>query len=195
METKPETIVPAPEKPLAPKPSREPLFGKLLFALLILLILGTIGVLVWGGYHGFRMTKEEAALPSIATLPREEVTEAVVTPEEPAKEAESVKPTFSEDQVKKAKATDLKVLNGGAAKGSAGTLAETLKKAGYTKAVAGNTLKDYTGTVVYFATGLDTEAAIVKEALLATYPKAEVKPADKGNTETTQAPLTIILGK
>jgi hypothetical protein len=98
------------------------------------------------------------------------------------------------DAAMKAKNTDIKVLNGGAAKGSAGVVAEALKKAGYTKVTTGNTLGDYTGTTVYFSVGLDQEAGAVKQALLS-WPATVTKEAPQGNKETAQAPLTVIVGK
>lgn len=179
------------------KRSHESLFGMLLFLGIALVLLVLIGGVVWGGYRGFRLNKEQTALPSIGSLQTKEEQEA-----EPAKEElkpAPVEPTMpvASDQVvmTKAKGTDIKVLNGGAAKGSATTAAEALKKDGYTKVITGNTVKDYTGVVVYYAAGLEKEAGVVKTTLSKVYPKAETKAALKDNTETSQAVITIILGK
>ncbi len=86
-------------------------------------------------------------------------------------------------------------MNGGAAKGTAGTVAEMLKQAGYTKVTPGNTVKDYSGTVIYHAAGLEQEAAALKEALIKKYPTVSISPAVAGNKETSMAPLTVIIGK
>lgn len=179
------------------KPSHESFFGTLLFSFMMVLLIGTVSVIGWGVYRGIQLTKEQSVLPSIATLPGEERTEVKETPKAVASPTEpgSTAPLAAEESLKKAKATDIKVLNGGAAKGSATLVTELLKKAGYTKVTPGNTINNYTGIVVYYALGLDQEAGAVKETLVKTYPKAEIKPTVKGNSETSQASLTVILGK
>ncbi len=180
------------------KKSKEAFFGTLLFMGMIVVILAIILGIAWGAYYGFRSTKQQSALPSIGNLAMEEKKEEV--------KVEEVKPTAEENKEQgekdadkelrtKAKNTDIKALNGGAAKGSAGVVAELLKKDGFTKVTPGNTLADYTGTVVYYAADLEKEAGIVKEALLKNYPKTEVKAAVKTNTETTQAPIVVIVGR
>lgn len=183
------------EKVVSSKSSREPFFGTLLFVLMLIVLATCAALLGWWGYRGFQANKEQAALPSISTLAtKEEVKE----PEEAKEETVSPQKTDTvspEELLKKTKATDIKVLNGGAAKGSAGVAGEALKKDGYTKVSVGNTTGNYTGTIIYFATGLDQEAATLKTALQKTYPKAETKAALSDNKETTGAPLTVILGK
>jgi hypothetical protein len=175
--------------------SHGPLFGGLLLGFLILCILGALGFLGWSGYQGYRLQKNVAALPSIATLPKgeEPKTDVVVIPPEPTKPEE--KPTTSDETLKKAKGTEVKVLNGGAPKGSATTGADILKKDGFTKVTTGNTTLDYTGVTVYFAPDQGALATIVKDTLLKSYPKAVTKEALKDNKETSAAPLTVILGK
>jgi hypothetical protein len=177
--------------------SRGPLFGSILFGIIILLLLGVLVMIAWGGYHGYRLNQEQAALPSIATLSAGEVVPEVA--DEPIETTtQQEKPSvdaMDEASLGKAKATMIKVLNGGAAKGSASVLAEALKKQGYTQVIIGNTIKDYSGVVVYFAPEVEKEAAIVKNDLLKTYPGVEIKSAITTNTETTQAPLSIIVGK
>lgn len=181
--------------------SREPLFGALLFGGMILLVAAALGLIGWGVYSGWSIHQGAAALPSIGSLATEETTpEGSVMTE---KKDESVVKTeetssgtaLTAEELKKSKTTDIKVVNGGAAKGSATVVAELLKKNGYTKVSVGNTLGDYTGVVVYFAAPQEKDALALKDALLKNYPKAEVKPAIKENKETTQAILTVILGK
>ncbi len=187
---------PGESKVSTPGISREPFFGMLLFGSLILLVTGALGLLGWGVYRGWHVSQEESALPSIATLQVGDV----VKPEESSEKAVDQGATppqavTAEEGAQKAKATNVKVMNGGAAKGSATTVAESLKQAGFTKIATGNTTGNYTGIVVYFAPGLDTEAAVLKNVLLKSYPKAEAKPAPKDNKEASLAPLTVILGK
>lgn len=187
------------EERVGSKHSNEPFFGTLLFSFLALILLAVVAGAAWGVYRGFRLNQEQTALPSIGSLSVQE--EKVETPEPPKTVKET--PTSQENPqvapdatvLLKAKGTDVKVLNGGAAKGSAGTVAESLKKAGFTKVTSGNALKDYTGVTVYYAAGLDKEAQSLKMEVAKTYPKAEAKAALKDNAETTQANLTVILGK
>lgn len=174
------------------RPSRQPLFGTLLFGGLVIMMLVVVALLSWWGYRGWKQAQEQSALPSIATLP---MTEEKKESAAPVEEESPVMELSQEAIMNKAKETDIKVLNGGAAKGSAGVVGEALKKEGYTKISVGNTTGNYTGTTVYFASGLDQEAAILKTTLLKSYPKAEAKPALADNKETSAASLTVILGK
>lgn len=183
--------------PSSSRASRGPLLGLILFGIIVLLVVGVVIMMAWGGYRGYRLSQERAALPSISNLSvGEVVTDATDEPKEKitAEEAPSAD-VSAEEGVKKAKATAIKVLNGGAAKGSASVASLALQKKGYTQVTMGNTIKDYTGVVVYYSPEVEKEAMVVKNDLLATYPKAEAKPAVKTNTETTQAPLSIIIGK
>ena len=197
-ENKEQAVATEPKETTSPKRSHESLFGTLLFVGITLVLVAIVGGMAWGGYRGFRLNKEQTALPSIGSLSTMAEQE-----EEPVKEdpqsvpQEQTVPAATVDQavVTKAKGTDIKVLNGGAAKGSATTAAEVLKKEGYTKVATGNTVKDYVGVVVYYAAGLEKEAGVVKTALIKAYPKVEVKAALKDNTETSQAVITVILGK
>lgn len=179
--------------------SREPLFGALLFGSLLLVLFGILAVVGWGGYRGWRLNQEQASLASIRDLSLEEASSMEESsPSEIVAPQTELATSQSDENVSlqtKAKGTEIKVLNGGAAKGSAGTLAEALKKEGYSKVTTGNTVADYTGVVVYFSSGLDQEAGLVKASLTPSFPKAETKEALKNNKETAQAPLTIILGK
>lgn len=186
-----------PESIPSVKKSRESLFGTLLFTAIMVVILVLVLAAGWGGYKGFRANQEQTALPSIGNLAIAEQKTEVVEPEksQEGEVKEEVITNLETELRTKAKNTDMKALNGGAAKGSAGVVAEILKKDGYTKVTPGNTLKDYTGTVVYYAAGLEKEAGFVKETLLKNYPKAEIKAAIPSNTETTQAPIVVIVGR
>jgi hypothetical protein len=173
--------------------SRESLFGTLLFTGMVFMVLVVLGVIGFWGYRSWQVNKEQADLPSIAALPMTE--EKQVTPpvkEEPQETKEGPTP---EEVIRKAKGTEIKVLNGGAAKGSAAVVGDVLKKDGYTKVTVGNTTGNYTGTVVYFTTGLEKEAGVVKELLFKNYPKTVAQEALSNNKETSQAPITVILGK
>lgn len=179
--------------------SREPLFGTILFGFILLLGLAVLCGIGWVGYQGYRLNQKQATLPSIASLSlsvaSEETKENSGSTQATPEETTSKVADYQEETVKKAKASTIKVLNGGAAKGSATVLADILKKEGYTQVSTGNTIKDYTGVVVYFSPETEKEAELVKGTLSKTYPQIAVKPAVKTNTETTQAPISIIFGK
>ena len=152
------------------------------------------------GYRGFQLNQKQSALPSIGSLSVREGSETATDPtqevtKEPTPEPGEKATPSDEKVLSQAKNTEVKVLNGGAAKGSAATGAELLTKGGYTKVTTGNTVSNYTGVTVYYAAGLEEQAGIVREALLKTYPKAEIKPALKDNKETSQGAITVILGK
>lgn len=185
------------ERADSPKISHEPLFGGLLFGFMVFLACVALGIMGWGVYRGWRSSQERAVLPSIVALPEEDRTKMDSAMENPVPVAPEVatETEMAATILKKAQDTEIKVLNGGAVKGSASVVTDVLKKSGYTKAVAGNTIGDYMGAIVYFAPDFEKEADIVKESLMKSYPKAETKPAIKENKETNQAPLTIILGK
>ncbi|MBP9728086.1 MAG: LytR C-terminal domain-containing protein [Candidatus Moranbacteria bacterium] len=195
----PEVSAQEPEKNVAPvSPSREPLFGALLFGIFLIFLVVIIAGMSWGIYRGYRLSQEQAVLPSISTIALGEIAEekAEAAKEEAVTEEKTSNDTASEEAVlKKAQATKIKVLNGGAPKGSASVIEGILKQAGFTQIEIGNTLKDYTGVVIYFAPEVEKEAEVVKATLLKSYPKTTVQPAVKTNTETTQAPLSIIFGK
>ncbi len=177
------------------KSSRQPLFGALLFWGLFLIFGVLIGGVIWGGYLSWNFTKDQAALPSISGLPQgSDESLAPVTRIEAAPIVAS-EPDTEGESLKKTKGIDIQVLNGGAAKGSAGTVAENLKKDGFTKVTVGNTVNNYTDTVVYYAVGHESEADAVKKSLLKSYPKAETKSALQNNKETTVGTITVILGK
>lgn len=188
----------SPEKTPAASSSREPLFGVLLLILMVVLILGFLFGLAWTGYSSWKTAQQKKSTPSIAQLEQDKAPETPQVKEDEPKKTEENKaaaPEQATDSLTKAKNTDIKVLNGGAAKGSATALTEMLKKNGYLKVTALNSLSDYTGTKIYFATGLDKEADAVKTSMLTAYPKTVTAPASAANKETSEAPLTIILGK
>lgn len=178
--------------------SREPLWGAVLLACMLIFVVASVGVVGWMAYvkwHDERVAKSQ---PSITVLPEQPDGEKNITSGESAPEAENTsaaQTSGADDNAAAAKKLNISVLNGGGAKGSAGTLSDFLKKEGYSKASAGNTINNYTGTVVYYAAGLEKEAAIIKESVVKKYPQAKILPANTNNKETSISQVTIILGK
>lgn len=183
--------------------SHESLFGALLLLGMILLLLLFVAGASWFAYaKWWKVSKEADARPSITTLSaaeKERAEQAKVADEKAEALAEEKKSAETKEAdpavLTAAQASVLSVLNGGAAKGSAGTLVEALKKEGFTKSVVGNATGDHTGAVIYHKAGLEKEAEVVKTSVAKTYPKVEVKVAVTTNKETSVAPITVILGK
>lgn len=183
------------------KGSHESLLGTILFLLMIIFTLLSIAGVGWAAYSKWVASRDEARQPSIAALEEKKDEKSEALPAQPdAAKTENQENKTAPDAAgnsadTKAKDTPISVLNGGAAKGSAGIVADILKKDGYAKVTAGNTLGDYVGVTVYHAAGSDKEAQGVQSSLLAKYPQAKLLPADAKNKETSVSQITVILGK
>ncbi|MFZ2299927.1 MAG: LytR C-terminal domain-containing protein [Candidatus Moraniibacteriota bacterium] len=180
--------------------SHEPLWGMFLIASMILFVVASIAGIGWVAYTNWQSARVEKNQPSITALQRQPNEQEAAPAESPTSENPQAVNTDTQEQTASsvalaAKKLDISVLNGGAAKGSAGILAEFLKTEGYSKTVAGNTLKDYTGTVVYYAANLEKEAEVVKESVVKKYSQAKILPADANNKETSVSQVTVIIGK
>ena len=161
-----------------------------------ILFLAIAGGLLWG-WDSWQKRSEEArgeapsigALATVKTIPvaaAEDVASEISAP------TEEKKPNASEAD----KGTlDVKVLNGGAAKGSAVKVQDFLKKAGYAKTKSSSSIGDYTGTTVYYLGSNESSATAIQQLLLKDYPKAEVKIATSSTAENGSAPVVVILGK
>lgn len=189
----------------APKETNEVFLGGMVVGVLLLLLLVLIGTF---GYFGFRLWKSaqvERSIPSIQELgekPGMGTSEPQAeTPSSPESTSTSTVQTESPKVVDAGSASldlasvEIKVLNGGAARGSAGTLVDILKKTGYTKAAFGNTTADYTGTTIYYGANTQSVAEKVKELVIKTYPAVVVAPAEANNKDATVASVVVILGK
>lgn len=180
---------------VAMRETNESFLGSILVLVLVILL---IGVTTFFGFLGYRIWRESQltkSTPSIQKIVEAPALPAPTTNPTPSEEPKPETPAASVAAVMDKATLDIKVMNGGAVKGSAGTFGETLKKAGYTKVTVGNTSGDYTGTVVYYATDKQKEAESVLVDVLKTYPKATVAPAKAGIADMTGATLVVILGK
>lgn len=180
--------------------SRESLWGAFLFAFMFLFVIVSIASIGWGVYTGWKSNRLAKAEPSIAVLSQQSNEQKNIVVTDEAKASENGQSKQSEEQTLPsdpagAKKMLISVLNGGAAKGSAGIAATFLKGEGYVNVTPGNTLKDYLGTVVYYAASLEKEAEAIKTTLVKKYPQAKILPADAKNKETSVSQITIILGK
>ena len=97
-------------------------------------------------------------------------------------------PAVAPDQI------PVKVLNGGAAPGTAGKVRDLLNSKGYTKATAANASQEtYTGQTVFFQDGNEAAATAIKDLMKAQYPKMEVKTAS--SVEEKSAAIVVMMGK
>lgn len=171
----------------------ESLMGTLLIVSLVICLLAATGYFGYAGYRLYRTAKAEQSIPSIDGLAVQEVSAPAAT--EPTSEAPKAEEKPPETPaIDKAKA-NIKVLNGGAAKGSASTYMETLKKAGYSAAVFGNSFGSYKGVTLYYATGKEKEAEAIKQDIVTTYPAVTVKAAPQGDKDAAAATFVVILGQ
>lgn len=174
----------------------EAFFGTLLIGCLVISLLSATGYFAYSGYRYLKSIKAEEAIPSIGELPTVETQKEVAAESTPTTE-EKVTPEVTETKKETIdkKLIELKVLNGGTAKGVAGTYVEKLKKDGFTKTVVGNSFGSYTGATLYYAKGQEANLAALKEVVMKDYPAVIEKPAVSGDKDTTAAPIVLILGR
>lgn len=173
-----------------------------------ILFLGIIAGLIWGGLHW----KEKKDIQtdnrsSINTLSSEVI--PVVASTNPASNSSTKISSSDTDTDKKqddssekktaqpetsAAKLNVKVLNGGGPKGSAGKLQEFLKKQGYTQTLLGNAEGDYTGVTVFYLDGNTENANGVKKTLSSEYSNIQVKAAAPKSEEAV-ASVVVIIGK
>lgn len=89
----------------------------------------------------------------------------------------------------------VKVLNGGAAGGSAGKMTTYLKANGYTKAEAGNANGSNIGIVIYYSSEMEDESKALQLLLLKEYKGVVSKPVEDAKIpEAKTAPIVVVLG-
>lgn len=172
----------------------EAFFGALLIGCLVLSFLAATAYFGYSGYRYFKAMKAEETIPSISLLPNGENKKSIELETTEKKEIASDPAIVAAVAVDKKK-LEIKVLNGGTAKGIAGTYTEKLKKGGFIKATVGNSVGDYTGATIYFAKGQETGMTVLKETVQKDYPTVSVKEAESGNKDTIVAAIVLILGK
>ena len=191
-----QPITPEPKVSMEVTEPNEAFFGTLLIGCLVISLLSATGYFTYAGYRYLKSMKAEEAIPSIAQLPSVETPKEPVMESAPSTEEKAVPaPTEEKKESVDKKLIELKVLNGGAAKGVAGAYVEKLKKEGFTKTVVGNSFGNYTGATLYYAKGQEANLAAVKESVTKDYPSLSEKPAIAGDKDTTAAPLVLILGR
>lgn len=172
--------------------------GGMVVAVLSLLLLMLAATFGFFGYRLWRTAQVERAAPSIQELGEKPIS-VQASPETPSEPVTQPTPSPSAP-TPSAPTPDLatlevKVLNGGAPKGSAGTLVDLLKKAGYAKANFGNSTTDHQGTVLYYAAASQAAAETLKPLIAKTYPAVTLTPAPANDKDATAAAIVIVLGK
>lgn len=159
-----------------------------------LLIFAFAGAGVWFGFR-YRTEQKEAAdmRPSIADFAPANLPENVVKENDVEQETKKEEPALTKPD---APATlVIKVLNGGAAGGSAGKVAAYLKKNGYAKAEAGNANGANVGIVIYYSAPMADEAKVLQLLLLKEYKGVTSKPVEEAKIpEAKTAPIVVVLG-
>lgn len=90
--------------------------------------------------------------------------------------------------------TAVKILNGGAAGGSAGKMKDLLASKGYKKIEAGNSNSStYSGTTIFYQSEAKAAAEKILADIKSKYPSAQVKIAS--SSEEKSSAIVIILGK
>lgn len=192
VEAAPAEVVASPQAPLAAKERNEVFLGGMVVAIICLLLLILAGTFGYFGYRLWQSAQIERTTPSIQELGEKPVTDMpqVAAPTPVAEPTPAPAPAPSADLA----AVEVKVLNGGAAKGSASTLVDLLKKAGYTKASFGNSVANHTGTTIYYTITSQSAAETLKATVAKTYPAVTVAPAKAGDKDATAAAIVVVLG-
>lgn len=187
----------APAKKVVTSEPKEVFFGGVLIFCLALSLIAATGYFGLAGYRYFKQVQAEKAIPSIEALPKVEVVETApeTNPESSASaESEPVAAPEKLSAIDKGKLS-VKVLNGGSAKGVAGTYAEKLKQAGFTKTAVGNAFGDYAGQTLYFAKGQEAGLDVLKTEIMKTYSALVVKETPAGDKDAAAATYVLILGR
>ncbi len=189
-------VAPVRESEVDKSEPNEALFGVILIFCLIVSLIAATGYFGLAGYRYFKRVQAEKAIPSIEALPKAEVAEPVPETSAPVEKEVTTPPAPSPEVVAVDKKTlSIKILNGGAAKGLAGTYAEKLKAAGFSKTIVGNAFGDYAGQTLYYAKGQSAGADAIKAEVMKSYPSLIVKEAPAGDKDASAATYVLILGR
>lgn len=177
--------------------SHEPLFG---FLVMLIIVLCGVALASYGGwllYHGVKESRGDTSRVSIEQIPLGMNTgEQQKEPKEMEEQKSAENTTVKTEPVVVNKKVAVKVLNGGAVKGSASVVAGVLMGSGYSTVGTGNATGDYMGVTVFFkAPATQADADAVKDTLIKKYPGVVVKPSVVGMADTVVSPITVITGK
>lgn len=168
---------------------------EIFIALLVFAVVG--GGIALGLRYREGQKETSDSRPSIANFSPENLPENVVK-EEDNKKDDSEKETEEGSASVKSDApatVAIKVLNGGAAGGSAGKMTTYLKQNGYAKAEAGNADGSNIGIVIYYSALMADEVKALQLLLLKEYKGVTAKPVEDAKIpEAKTAPIVVVLG-
>lgn len=174
------------------------IFGSIIF---LVIVSGIMFSVVW--WKDTAEQKQETR-PSIGTLAQNTSITPSTSVQETSSSEEEIRKDDGENKTQQSGGAqpetakdklDVKVMNGGAAKGSAGKISEFLKTSGYTAVKIGNAVGDYIGVTVYYLDGNQGNAEALKQALAKDYPQVQTKTATSSKTEEGSAPVVVMVGK
>lgn len=167
---------------------------------LLVLALGTFSVIALGGLPGDEqpetiardsvgVTTEDTTLPSLPEPSTNDPSELVVLDDPRSGSAPQPEPGKTTPPVDTpARSVTVRILNGGAQQGAAGTLKTALEQEGYTVLTVGNARSMYDQTTIYYAPGQREAAATLVEAL------GETSIIQEESTIAAPAKLLVVLG-
>lgn len=164
----------------------------------ILFLAIAAGLLVgWNHFQKVALDKKDAR-PSIGALATDT---SIVVSKTPVAVVDAVKDEVAEKKSEPTlpsvakNALDVKVMNGGAPKGTAAKVADVLKKDGYAKVTTGSASGNYTGAVVYYTGANESSAKAISQVLLKEYPQITVQASASSTGETSVSSVVVMIGK
>lgn len=169
-------------------PKKENLILAVIVIIILALVFGS-GFWVWGKVKPSKQERK-ISITNLVEEPKEQSSEAVQegqkTEEQSQETPEDVKNITPAD-------INVKVLNGGAAAGSAGKIKNTLVSKGYAKTEAGNAnLSSYKGAVIYYQKEFKEPAREIKEIIKTNFAAVEIKEGI--NEKEIGGDIVVILG-
>ncbi|OGD61972.1 hypothetical protein A2215_04435 [Candidatus Berkelbacteria bacterium RIFOXYA2_FULL_43_10] len=182
--------------PKPPKQAKRSKLGLIIF----FLVLAIIGLILWQSYPSIKSfydeltgagsdTQESSSNTLYSDVPSQDYTTGSETSDAPA--ATTAPSTESATSAIDKSAISIQVLNGNGVSGSAANVKSTLVTAGFTVSSVINAKKfTYASSIIYYKTGQDEEAALVKASLPSLV--IELKNSD---TLTTNYDIVVLVGK
>lgn len=170
-------------------PKKENLILAVIVIIILTLVLGS----GWWAWEKVKPLNQEGKI-SITNLVEEPKEQSSETAQEEPKTEEQSQET--PEDVKNITPADInvKVLNGGAAAGSAGKIKNTLVSEGYAKTEAGNAnLSSYKGAAIYYQKEFQEPAREIKEIIKTSFATVEIEEGI--NEKEISGDIVIIIGR
>jgi hypothetical protein len=168
---------------------------KIILALTGIVALAVLALTIFWVYQKFKPVRQEKKI-SIANLAEDnkKYQEVKVVKEDEKKAQEPQEKIQPPEEIIAPEKIDVKVLNGGAAGGTATKVKDALTKAGFTKIEADNTkISGYKAVAIYYKKEFSDQIRGIKEIMKTTYGIIETK--EGMNEKEMAGDIVIILGK